>query len=119
MALGLALARPAPSTIPLSDRDLVGRRNYSGVYLTDRERNLRYVARYTTRNGVRASTYALSGEGEGTESAVLNSALPQLELLIVDYYGATEIRYDSDLEFLIHRLIGYRRLVRLGDHFAQ
>jgi hypothetical protein len=96
----------------------VARRDYAVVYLRDEDAGYRYVLSYTTARGVRAKAFKDGADAE-SEVSLLNYALPDLRLLIVQYIGEIEIRYDSDSEYLLHYFLDWPRFLLASDRMAQ
>jgi hypothetical protein len=115
-AIGLAVWRPAPNRIPLSDPDKVKLRNYGTAELRDGSGYV-FVVDYVTSRGVLVDVLAPDG-GEPSRATILNSALPSFRLAVRHYLREIEVAYTSPLEYVVHRWFGAQNFYLLRDRLT-
>jgi len=115
-AVGLAVWRPAPSRIPLSNPDKVKHRNYGTAQLRDGSGYV-FVVDYVTTRGVLVDVLAPEG-GEPSRATIPNAALPYFKLSVTHYNREIEVAYSSALEYVVHRYLGAPHLYLLRDRLV-
>lgn len=112
-AIELAMRRPAPNRIPLTDPERVRLRNYFTANLGDDVDRWRFLVRATSSKGVSGLWFA-DGQDEPSEASISNSELSNYKLQIKHYFAELELLYDSAIDFVFGRFSfgAWRRLCR-------
>lgn len=119
-AIELAMRKPAPDRIPLSDMARVRQRDYFVVTFGPEEDRQRFLVRQVMADGF-AGLWFHADSSEGDERTIHNEELNHYELLITHYFGELEISYTWPLEFIAKYFVRYEYLPywreRLGQYF--
>lgn len=120
LAIKLAMRKPAPDRIPLSDMARVRQRDYFVVNFGPKDDRQRFLVRHVMPEGFTGLWF--QGNGPNSEERTIpNAELTNFELLITHYFGELEIRYSWSLEFIIKHSFRYEYLPywreRLGRYF--
>ncbi|TBG89359.1 hypothetical protein ELG67_09785 [Rhizobium leguminosarum] len=98
-AIAVAMRKPAPDHIPLSNMERVRLRDYNAVYLGDDQDQIRFLVREVLPHGLRGFWFLGSGSDSEIRT-ISNRELQNYSLLITRYIGELEITYTSPLGFL-------------------
>ncbi|WP_112310359.1 hypothetical protein [Pseudogemmobacter bohemicus] len=101
LAIGLALKRPTPDTIPLSGEDQLRARNYCRAYIGTVHTDLYIAVTGRSRKGVTGLLWNGTAQG-GNVSSLQNKFLPSYPVVIQTYYGEAEIHYSPGVFLLSH-----------------
>lgn len=105
-AIAVAMRKPAPARIPLSNMERVRQRDYFAVYLGTKDDRRRFVVTEVLEQGVKGFWFLGSGS-DREERTIPYDQFRDYEVLITHYFAELEIGYTSAVEFLLKRLIRY------------
>lgn len=103
-AINLAMKKPSPEAIPLSDWDKVRKRDYFTVYLGDRDDNRRFLAQSAMPSGLTGLWFTGKTTNQGmlpNEACVPFNLIEQFIPEFIFYYRELEFRYKSATKFLL------------------
>lgn len=107
LAINLAMRKPAPDSIPISNMERVRKRDYFVVTLGPENDRNKFLIRQLTDDGFSGLWFEGAGS-RSTERNISYSELHNLNVLITHYFRTVEIRYYSPTEFVFKYLLGYQ-----------
>lgn len=118
LAIWLALRKPAPERIPLSDRQRTSARDYFLVYLDDGEVRWRFLVRGANKFGVDGLWYE-DDATQGVPTSIPTSNISDYRPRITQYFGEMEIAYDSYAEFVLYQIFRLPNIFRVRRRIAR
>jgi hypothetical protein len=100
-AIGLALRRPAPAIIPLSNIDKLKERDYYTVSLLDDRDGVQVGISSLDQNGVEGFWSIRRESSEGRPVCIPENEIEKFQIELVHYANELEIRYGTAFEFLL------------------
>jgi len=106
LAIKLAMRKPAPNRIPLSDMARVRQRDYFVVTFGPEGDRQRFLVRKVVPHSFLGLWFE-DKSSKSEERTIPNEDLAKYELLITHYFGELEIRYSKPLEFILKHFFKY------------
>lgn len=104
-----AMRHPLPERIPMSDRQLIAERQYTGPYLSTATGQRVFYGEELKPNGIQGKWFETQN-APGENRLIPNSELLKYRVEFTEYIAELEFTYSSALEYLIHQWLGIPRL---------
>ena len=117
-ATRLAMLRPAPDRIPLSNMERVRERDYFVVNLGPPDDPQRFLVREVLPDGL-AGLWFQGNTSVSEPRTIPNTDLGQYDIRVTHYFGELELRYSSTVEFLLKHSIRYEYVPYLREQLGQ
>ncbi|MDX1010488.1 hypothetical protein GOE08_27025 [Sinorhizobium medicae] len=105
-AIVVAMRKPAPDRIPLSNMAKVRQRDYFAVYLGTESDRQRLVVTEVLEQGVKGFWFVGSGS-DREERTISHDTLGDYEVLITHHFAELKISYFPGVEFLLKQPLRY------------
>lgn len=104
LAIDVAMRRPAPRIIPLSDPDKMKNRDYFVLHLGDNENPWRFLVESKGKQGMYGRWYDDDVQ-DGVSASIPAISLLEFSMHITQYFGELELRYRSCFKFLVYQFL--------------
>jgi hypothetical protein len=111
-AMTLALRRPAPDRIPLSDYERVRARDYYSAHISDQDGKWHMLVRTIEPDGIAGLQHL--GEKKLKDHKIASSDIACHNVLFSAYYAELEVRYTKPLRFILHYYFPLARISLIG-----